>query len=634
MKASNVTPFAIILLCILVTTSSIAREIPKYKIDVATKVLNDLKAAKGIFAHERPYFKMEKVFTRGDDMSIAYINYPTSEIFLEESMYDLCANHLGADSLNGLAFVLGHELAHFLNNDTDISHGKKRNNTSILDDKLFLSLMQDKVGVLDSMDKKELEVSIQQYKNREGESNADLQGGFLAYLAGYHSNQKDPSIPAKFLEMAYIVADLETESEEYPSLAERQKISSSAGLVLDSLIAIFEMANDLTAIEQYPEALTYYEKVAISFQSREVYNNMGSVCLLDATKCFDPEELPLNIPITLDLDSRSGNTSGKGGRTAYTDQIRNQKLDKAIGYFQKSIYYDDNYPIAHLNLSIARMLRGISTKLSSTIPDSIKGSILEEEFLLSSASLVNAKNISYCILNDLKENNLSGESDEVLSVKSVLSNVHLQWSILYNQNGSIEESEKHKKKAIEINPDNIYMSTIGGEITMGSRAELKCGSHENVDAEISLFDAYTAMKGKWKVETLIKEVQGVDFLELQSMSEFLGENYDAVMHKSKFNPLQTDTIIIVYPKNIEETICGVKKGDNLDVLRQDDRYGDPTHFFLLNNGGYFTYDKTPIVDNTDPNELTFLHTGIVFHLDQKGEVDRWFNYIKLKNVVK
>lgn len=300
---------------------------PEYK--KALAVYERLVQARGDFRYPVPTFVLS-----ADEAQVAYIDYKKLEIGLEKKAYDVCASY-GEDTDAAIAFLLGHELTHYYE-----KHAWRRG---------FVA------------DHKDLKIGIKLYHLADtiaNETEADYLGGFLAYSAGYGLFDKGDEMIAK-LYKAYGLDRLSPQEQAemdkvYPSLADRQTLTKRSAERLSRLVEVFDMANLLTAIGKYTEAVEYYRYILMEYQSRETYNNLGVTIVLDALKFFNENELLFRFPLELDLES----SATKGDGMASAVKIRTDLLKQAVLHFDAAISLDPNYAPAYLNKATAFALMG------------------------------------------------------------------------------------------------------------------------------------------------------------------------------------------------------------------------------------------------------------------------------------
>lgn len=332
------------------TCAEPADAVPAFKKAVADQVFNALKKAVGLSPSDPPSFEL--VSALPGNFSSAMILYKEQKIFLEEAAYDLCTKTFAADSLDALASYLAHEIAHFRSNHSVKSHYTKEFKEDIYDiegDKLSQALK-----TLPQSTKNEVILLMFNSMTATTESEADLDGGFLAYLAGF----KTTGIQEKILRKTYSVFKINPNPENgnYPSLEERININKRTEKELATLINLFETGNLLTAVGQYKEAIFCYQEVLKKFQSREIYNNLGVLYSLAFLDKVDPSKVKYAFPIELDIKSRLDATKN------IEQHNLAELLDAAMEHFQFAINKDPDYAIGHLNLANAHSLKAIFTK--------------------------------------------------------------------------------------------------------------------------------------------------------------------------------------------------------------------------------------------------------------------------------
>lgn len=284
------------------------------------KIYNQLVAARGDFR-----FPVPSLVLRREVSKVASIDYDRLEIIIEEKAYQACEPHGDA----AIAFLLGHELTHYYE-----KHAWRRGFISEFSDLQIakdLSKLQDQIAY---------------------ETEADYLGGFLAYSAGFGLFNKGGEV-IKNLYSAYQVKD---PIPGYPALHDRMELSKKTNLKLKQLVELFDMANYLSAIGMYAESREYYKYVLMQYQSRELYNNLGMSCFLEALTYFKKEELVFQYALQLDLES----TASRGEEDMLS--IRTKLLKQGIQYFDAAISMDPDYISAYLNKANAYAILGDSIR--------------------------------------------------------------------------------------------------------------------------------------------------------------------------------------------------------------------------------------------------------------------------------
>ncbi len=290
---------------------------PADKEATARAVFDRLVAARGAYAVPPPEFSLVSSKRSG-----AYCTAQT--IVLEEAAFDVCAA-LGQDAEAALAGLLAHELIHYYAGHADGSPLGLVNST------INTTGGRRRAGATDA------------------EREADYLGGFLAHMAGFPTVEVMPRV----LEGIYRVYDLPEELTDYPSLPERKALAERSFAQMQQLVAVFDMAGVLTALERYGEAATYYTYLLREFQSREVYNNTGVLYLRAALPLFRPGSLTYVYPTELDLRSRlEPQTRG----VAVDRATREFYLEEARKHFQRACLLDPDYAPGLLNLATTHAL--------------------------------------------------------------------------------------------------------------------------------------------------------------------------------------------------------------------------------------------------------------------------------------
>lgn len=330
------------------SAKSISEAIPAYKMETAARVFNQLKRAQGLLSSEKPGLSLVKRLPNRRFV-MAMISYDKGAIYIEEAAYDLCTT-FGKDSLNALAIYLGHELAHFFGRHNVTNHYAWEYEQGLRQDSLFRILEKSlpeskKDSLMDIINK-----SMRAFTSAENEKDADLQGGFLSYLSGYHTF----GITEQLLDKTYNDFGLPQNPPGYPSLEKRKQIAAESEKKLSHLIDHFEMGNLLIALDEFDDALLYYNRVLASFKSREIYNNIGVLYTLSFLKNASKKKVKYAFPVELDVESRLLSPSARG-----TDNSELQKLYLAIENFEKAANLDADYPVSHLNKGCVHTLLGL-----------------------------------------------------------------------------------------------------------------------------------------------------------------------------------------------------------------------------------------------------------------------------------
>lgn len=216
--------FAFLLLLLLGTAGAQPLPPDHPKTVAARRVVDDLVRAIGD-GRTPPEFQL-LASGSSSRMKVAWFAPGHNLLTLEERAYDLCAE-LGPDSLNGLAVLLGHELAHYYKDHGWV--GDFGNGFAELE-------VGQTLNQLRRSEEKVLEL----------ETEADIFGGFFGYVAGYNTLEAAPPL----LEKLYTAYALSTQLRGYPALPERQAIARQSAAELRGLIPAFEAGQRLLLVRQ------------------------------------------------------------------------------------------------------------------------------------------------------------------------------------------------------------------------------------------------------------------------------------------------------------------------------------------------------------------------------------------------
>lgn len=269
-------------------------------------------------------------------MSIACYDPGERVIRVDVRLYQLF-RLFGKDSLNALASVLGHELAHCYKGFS-AARGRK------------------------SIDYMSRMAAIVQHRDISEETQADLFSGFYGRIAGYDVVRVTPSV----LESVYEAYKIPPGANgDYLSLADRKSVAVRAGDRLRSLFPVFDAANFLTLARQYPEAQRCYDHVIREFPGRELFNNAGVAYVQQVLNIIDFDDVGVVYPLEMDADSRLRGTDVMNGRVDRSTRSPNGEdsalvrrlLDSAEARFHAARERDGAYAPALINLATVYILK-------------------------------------------------------------------------------------------------------------------------------------------------------------------------------------------------------------------------------------------------------------------------------------
>lgn len=239
--------------------------------------------------------------------------YPARhQIVLDEKAYRLCTE-MGKDSLNALAFILAHELAHAF----QAEQGRQSTNFLVY-------------GIEDS-------------NSNSREKAADIQGAFTTYLAGYRIEGILPAI----LERIYKAYGLWGKAVPgYPSFEERSNSAREVQAMSRRLISVFEAANYLAVLEYYSLAIGCHTFLLNYYQGRDIYNNLGVLHVLQALAYYEESTDRFAHPLEMEAGSLLRELDRQRGEGAPTEAEKEQRaalLQTALSYFQQALDREGSY---------------------------------------------------------------------------------------------------------------------------------------------------------------------------------------------------------------------------------------------------------------------------------------------------
>ncbi len=258
------------------------------------------------------------------ESKVAYYSPTRQTIYIEQKFLQVCET-FGADSLNALAFVLGHELAHVYRN-----HGWVTTNamgyvdTATQNDWKDLKLKSDTVA--------------------KDETEADIFSGFYAMIAGYNTLP----IAGKTLRKIYQEYGLPESMDKYPTLEKRIEIANNSMAKSRSLFVLFNVGIYCLATEKYDIAAKIYTNIYNQdYAGAEILNNLAIAEILQGNilSAETPQYFyPIFISTETALDPNSRGSEGE-------DRIR-----KGIYYLTEAIKKEDANAAYFLNIACAHAM--------------------------------------------------------------------------------------------------------------------------------------------------------------------------------------------------------------------------------------------------------------------------------------
>ena len=93
--------------------------------------------------------------------------------------------------------------------------------------------------------------------------------------------------------------------KKYPSLEGRISIINDKTKQANDLSTTFEIASVLLKLNEFEMAKELFEGISFSFNSREIYNNLGLAYLMYGISISDPLVSEILFPAYIDFETRS-----------------------------------------------------------------------------------------------------------------------------------------------------------------------------------------------------------------------------------------------------------------------------------------------------------------------------------------
>ncbi len=241
-----------------------------------------------------------------------------------------------------LAFILGHELSHIVQND-------------FLNDEIVRSLSNEQ------FENKPLTDASLQTTNQMKETRADKQGFLYAATAGYpvdmlltnNANQED------FFNY-WLRQTRGTPSSHHPSTQHRSDTLRQDLENMLQALDYFYYGERLSHVGNYHQAAELFQAFQKIFPSKEVLNNLGYCYIKMAMAEMDPVNayhywMPVitdNESILSALRARALKNTRSSREKIHSNEVRRLLL-RAVRYLNQAVEKDPNHVSAYINLAVA-----------------------------------------------------------------------------------------------------------------------------------------------------------------------------------------------------------------------------------------------------------------------------------------
>jgi tetratricopeptide (TPR) repeat protein len=477
-------------------------------------------------------------------------NTPIPTIYIDEKLYNL-SRKFGKDSLDALACIIGHELAHLFEKHT-FAIGMTG----------MMGLVENNTNNTKSISKSE-KVSL--------ETQADYYGLFYGFLAGYKTYQLLPQM----LELIYLEYKLPDAMDGYPSKTERINIAKMSVAELEQVTMIVDVGEILYLQKQYEEAAIAFEYLLQKFPSRDIYNNLAAIRLSQVVSYIEKDELYFAYPFEFDALTRlrtGVERSGGSDKKAENMQKRKELLKIAKQYLKKAIILDPSYLTAYINLACVYSLEGNYELAVGTMNEA--ETICRENNITFSGNAYLVRAIARTYNQQIEKANEDFAKSVVLKVnladynyqlfkqmqadwKDKLVNWASDWSNLKNWVNSWVESNPTQTQFSNPNLEKICSQNIAEAVKM-----------TNFGQEITVNDDNKSFKISYKK--------------------------DGECEKIKIKTFDKDLYLLLTPPNYGGTSSkGILLNEKVEKLIL--QYGKPSYTVGCNGAEFYFYEKINLI---------------------------------------
>ncbi|BCA54595.1 hypothetical protein W02_17350 [Nitrospira sp. KM1] len=487
-------------------------------------------------------------------------------VYLEEEFYDLLQSSLPKEQANGLALILGHELAHFYRNHR-WAEG-------------FGRAFAHRQTALGGGESGEDVPRIESAKERRRlEAEADYFGGFYSFLAGY----QPLSVATPVFDAIYTHYRFDPGLPAYEHLKHRRETAKEAQQRLRELAPLFETGVYALLIGDYTSSGLIFDRIATEFPGPEILNNAGVAEALDALQWFSETENRFVYPFEIDSESRLAGEGQRGMTFADPEQRRgrrNDLLEQARRHLEKAVAMNPSYAMALLNLACVFDLLGDYESA---------GSRAEAARLLAQSQ----------------------------GAAEMLARAHAVKGIVFSHQGD-DESAKREFGLAANSGNGAGVENLARINAPAGRASLHVAEPRTLALPEQVGDMKIADLGEGefmnpKDTRTLARWDADDELRpaLTVVSRQRGTVRATAIIKGS-GSMRSSTYLLSGRQGAEgRTIKGVRRGDTVNVVER--AYGSPNSVFVSGRGRYYLY-QSPYRDE---------RVGIIFRFDDKQAVESW-----------
>jgi predicted Zn-dependent protease len=308
------------------------------------------------------------------------------KIEVDQKLFSVCRTY-GKDSLNALAVVLSHELAHYYSDHTFCS------------DYAYAYLKPENPKASKVVRDSRLNSKI------EKETEADYKGFFYAAAAGFQPF----GLQNDLIETLYKSYKLTDSQPGYPSKQKRKELALGAEVKAKELYGYFQEGLKSMELKKYDEAISAFDKANSFIPYRENFNNMGVAKVLKALELKTLSKIEVDTPKRFQYPLEIDNTSRLKKAATRTSKDKSQMenlLADAQKDFENAIRLDPTYVKSHINLAcvfdlLGKQLSAISI-ITERLPKEYKETISAKQILAIAYYNADMEKKAEDIWNELK----------------------------------------------------------------------------------------------------------------------------------------------------------------------------------------------------------------------------------------
>jgi predicted Zn-dependent protease len=308
------------------------------------------------------------------------------KIEVDQKLFSICQTY-GKDSLNAMAVVLSHELAHYYSDHTFCS------------DYAYAYLKPENPKASKVVRDSRLNSKI------EKETEADYKGFFYAAAAGFQPF----GLQNDLIETLYKSYKLTDSQPGYPSKQKRKELALGAEVKAKELYGYFQEGLKSMELKKYDEAISAFDKANSFIPYRENFNNMGVAKVLKALELKTLSKIEVDTPKRFQYPLEIDNTSRLKKAATRTSKDKSQMenlLADAQKDFENAIRLDPTYVKSHINLAcvfdlLGKQLSAISI-ITERLPKEYKETISAKQILAIAYYNADMEKKAEDIWNELK----------------------------------------------------------------------------------------------------------------------------------------------------------------------------------------------------------------------------------------